>query len=995
MNSFPNTKLRIDRDQPTLHINKLQSVRKRLWGFSIHFIHATGKLVTQLSQMLSIVFVFLNCTTALGQDLQAEKVLEWNFQRSDDKNLDKEPDGWRRRRDRQHPAYIESKIVPRDENRAREANREQLFAARVMHALESGRWDPNYIPESIPEEVADFMDRFVFNNCLEIVMDGGAAEIVSPIFPVDPRFSYVLKVEASCAGLNGHEAWAELQLLDSREKMVETLSTERISGTTEWEHLSTTITSAASQELRLGRVHLRVDPRNQLLINGSARFDTISIHRLPRLSLTMDLPEHIAQPNQKFSVRCSAMGIRHHSSTVRFELRDHLHRLLKQESVGLIRAGENLDAPRGETFVASQTPSPLKPPHYVSAPAPQASTSMDVARPRLVGRDSEEIFDGNAIWELELATPGLYRVSVALGNGSNQLDREILIGVMPKQQAIAAGPFGWSVASIDHNTTPESIPYYVERFGAGWVKFPVWFDMSDTLMADRLVQMTERLQTLGIQCVGRIDQPPDSQRELFGEGSESLPALVIFRDGQAWEPVLEPVLTRMGLKIDWFQIGNDDDRSFQNHINLSELVADIRSRMQNYSQELKLALCWSWLDHPQSDAGAPWNALQFSTEPQLTTSELSSYATEKIGEGSDLWVTLDPLDEKNYTLIDRVRDLTERMVVIKQTGISAAFVRDPFAPSTGLFRDGFSIGELLIPWTTLVSAIGEKEYVGSVELPAGSYNHAFVSENTGLMLLWSDVPKTEALYLGREVSATDVWGRTVPVEQVTTANGSIEQRIGVDRWPIIVHGIDINVVRWRQQFQLEVDNLASMIGDRQDLPVTVVNTFDQPMTGKLSVHGETLLGGSVADSPIQLPHMGRQTIALPLGIRPDASAGKHDLRFDIRALSGGVNHNFSVYRQITLGAGDIEFKWDMARKSPQVVELRVELLNNTKDTTSFDCKYFPVGKPYQRFQILEARPGITLREINLNITLDEERQGAWLRCEEIGSGQVLNYRLGQ
>ncbi len=989
--------MRFDRDHSLLRWLLPRTASRRLWGLSIHCLHATGRLVTQLSQLLSIVLVFLNCTTVLGQDLRAEKIQGWDFQRQDDQNHDKEPDGWRRRRDRQHPAYIVAKIVPRDRQRAFEAHREQLFAAKVLNAFESGRWDASYVPESIPPAIAHIMDRFVFDNCLEVTMDGGSAEIVSPLFPVDPRFSYSLAAEASCLGLDGHEAWAELQLLDGEERLLESLVTSRIGGTVDWQKLSTSVASNSAKTLRWGRVHLKVAPRDQLLIHGLARFDSIGIHRLPRLSLTTELPEHVALPQQPFAVKCAAMGIRHHSSTVRFELRDHLYNLLDSRSIQLVPTASDVDLTDPSMNMAATAAGALAGasprPHYVSKSSAKTPSMASANAHSDAANAQSPTYDGTAVWELQLETPGLYRVSVALGDGGQTLDRQMLIGVLEDHPAMEGGPFGWSIHRLDQIVAPEDIPHFVERYGAGWVKFPVWFELADTQLADRLVKMTERLQALGTQCVGRLDQPPSSQRELFGEGNETLPALSLFRDSRAWEPVLEPVLTRMGLKLDWFQIGSDSDHSFQNHAELTELISEIRSRMQTYSQELKLAMCWMWLDIPTSDAGAPWNALHFSAEPELTAAELFRYANESSKLSSKAWVSLNLLDENQYELLDRVRDMTERMVVVKQTGVAAAFVLDPFESSRGLFRPDRSLGELLIPWTNVVAAIGDKNYLGTVDLPGSSQNHAFASNTDAVMLVWNDVPGKEQLHLGSQVTATDVWGRHVPVEQIQLSNGVREQRFQVDQWPIVVRGIDARVVRWRQQFKVELDNLASTIGELQELPLTVVNTLDEPTAGKLALYAESLLGTNAAGMPLQLPKSGRQTIALPLSLRPDASAGKHSLRFDVDTSTTAGALRFSVYRNITLGAGDIEFKWDISRKSEATVELRIELTNNTTEPTSFDCKYFPAGQPYQRFQVLDARPGITLREISLNLSAEDERQGAWIRCEEIGTGRILNYRL--
>lgn len=943
---------------------------------------------------MSIVLVFhAGASGVWGQDLQIEQIYEWGFQKADDRNVDQEPDGWRRRRDRQHPAYISSKIVSRDPSRAYEANIEQLFAARLMHAVEQGKWDSNFIPESIPAGLAELMDRHVFDNCLEINMDGGSAELVSPVFPMDSRFSYYLQAEIDCHQLNGHRAWVELQLLNQDQQSLGSLATPALVGTTDWRRVSTELASAPSNnpsnELRWGRVHIKVETLGKMLIHGRARFDSIRIYRLPRLNLTTALPYHIALPDQQFDVTCAAMGIRGDGSSVRFELRDHLDQLLLSEAVELVP----VEAAAGATPQGSSSASDGRVvrldgrragPHFVHTENRTADLS-EVASAR-------GTYDGNATWSLRLAQPGLYRVNVVLGEGSQSQVRNILIGVMPAITAVQAGPFGWSIATLEGALRPEELPLLVQQFGAGWIKFPVWFEVTDVVTADRLEKMIERLQMLGTRCVGRIEQPPASQRSIFGEGSEPLQAVSIFRTGRVWEPLLEPVLTRIGPRLDWFQIGSDEDRSFQSHPQMHSLITDIRSRMQTYSQDLKLAICWTWQDQEPEVAVVPWNVLHYSTAPELTATELLSYATQNGRKPKDVWTSLDPLDQDRYGLLDRVRDLTERMVVVKRCGIPAAFVSDPFHAQHGLFGQDKTIGEMLIPWTTLVHALGEKEYMGSVELPGGSQNYAFQSSDEGIMLLWNDVTATEQLFLGTDVTAIDVWGREVEVQQRTGDRGYLEQRIEVSRWPIIVRGIDPHVVRWRQKFEIEIPHLSSSVSEGQRLPVTVVNTLGHAAVGTLSLVSESLLGTSVAELPLHVPLDGRRTAVLPLDLRPDASTGKHKLRFDVN-VAGDEPYRFSVYRQITLGTGDIEFHWDVSRKTPELVELRVELLNNTEEPRSFDCKYFPVGKPYQRFQVLQAPPGVTLRTINLKLTQAEENEGAWIRCEEIGTGRVLNYRL--
>lgn len=260
------------------------------------------------------------------------------------------------------------------------------------------------------------------------------------------------------------------------------------------------------------------------------------------------------------------------------------------------------------------------------------------------------------------------------------------------------------------------------------------------------------------------------------------------------------------------------------------------------------------------------------------------------------------------------------------------------------------------------------------------------------MLLWNDVPTVEQTYLGDQLQASDVWGKNVSVREARSERGYPEQQFSVGPWPIFVRGIDLNVVRFHQKFELQLKNLDNGIAMAQTIPVSISNTLPQNATGKVTVVSPALLNGDRSESPLQLANGVQQNKALPVFIRTDASAGSHRLRFDFD-LMANKQYNFSIYRSVVLGLGDIELIWDTTRREDDWLELRVEIRNNTELPATFDCKLFPVGRPYQRFRIGESKPGTTVQEIRLKLNQVERGSEAWLRCEQIGVGRVLNYRI--
>lgn len=950
---------------------------------STNAIYTAGRRLTSQAVIVGITAVLTSLAPA--KDMQAERVYNWDFQRDNDANFDQKPDGWKRRLDREHPAYIDMRIASRVPEKSQIALEAQGTLANWMRTWETGRWQANYITESPPPRLAKLLDRTLLDNCLEISMDGGAAELVGPMFPMQNRYSYALQAEMSCQELNGHTAWVELQLLDDSEQVLQVLQTNAIEGSVDWQTLATQIASSPSSDLRYGRIHIKVEPHSSTVLKGIARFDSVRVYRMPRLSLSTQLPFYVAQPGEEFQVDCLAMGIRKQNTRVRFELRDHLGELLKDEAIELSIS----EPPASESAAQPQPFHALEPTALQTDPATKLPYYVSV-------HEGRRTVDGRATWNLKLDEPGLYRVKVNLGSGGEHAQlREILIGVMHPHPVQLAGPFGWSLAEFGETLSVEEVPEMVRRFGAGWIKMPVWFDPTDTATADSLAALIERLQGLGTEVVGKLDQPPQSLKEAFGDGNDHLYAVTIFRDPSGWEPALEPVLTRIGMKLPWFQIGDDHDNSFVNKPKLAEVISTLRARMQSYSQELKLALTWTWNDPAPVAAAVPWNAIQFANSPQLTAAELESYVSHQ-ATGSELWVTLDPLEAARYPLGDRVRDWTERMVAIKRSRVTAAFVVDPLRPELQLFTKSKTIGEMLIPWHSLVSNMGAAVYAGSIDFPGGSTNHFFTHQRESgdetLVLLWNDVPTVEQMYLGDQLQARDVWGKAIPVRTVQSERGTPEQQVSVGPWPIFVHGVDLNIVRFHQEFELQLKNMDNALSLAQTIPVSMANTFPQNAVGKVSVVSPSLLNGERSENPLQLASGVQQLKSLPVFIRNDASAGSHRLRFDFD-LTADKPYSFSIYRNMVLGMGDMELIWDTTLREDDWLELRVEIRNNTEDSVAFDCKLFPLGRPYQRFRLDESKPGSTVQELRIKLNQVERGSEAWLRCEQVGSGRVLNYRI--
>ncbi len=911
----------------------------------------------------TIVLFFSQLNSAFGQTDELDRVsivFSAEFQRNQDKNADRQPDGWTRRKDREHPSFIRAGINARDMDAAKKAKETELMLAKLYQAWTTKSWNPNYIPEVVPPHLSALVDKTILNDCFEVRVDGGAFEYASPRFDLDTRYDYMLQSELDCRDLTSHQAQVELRIYQRNGTFINSYSTPSVSQTQSWQTAKSDVISIPGDGVVRGEIVISVKQTRSQFGRGVARFDNIQLQRMPTLTIKSTAPNNISTPGVAVDFSCFAAGLSANTKSIQLEINDIDGNILRKDSRPLLRQ-EDATIPSGRFSSTTKVKSSSK---------------------------SEKSF---AIFSHTFDRPGLYHVQAKVGNSR----REVMIAVLDTV-AIEKSPFGLSLPGLVKIKEVPDLISLAQSTQIGWIKVPIWYDEQDLNSSKAALNLLKALRAQGVKTIGVLDGPPVSQYTLFEDDPSRGQAISHLYNVKIWEPLLDPILTQLNSHLDYVQLGDDNDTSFMFAKEASTIIDQARTIFQYYFQDPKLAISWDWLMPNDVEADGETltsiAALQFGTQTPLSAAELNSYAQTQSKRRTKTWVSLDPLPESKYSLHDRVEDLLEKMINVKLSGVQAAFLTNPFDGETGLLDEMRLPTEILVPWTHIASAVGPRTSIGSVELPGGSRNVTFKGQSRDVMIIWNPSPVEEQFYFGSKVAAIDVWGREIPVTQVKQSSGSPMQSIAIGKWPVLVYGVDCEMIRWRQEFQLLVDHLDSHLSSENALSVRLQNTFSKRAKGNLTLRCDSLLKNGLSVQPIDMEAGRSEKLSIPLDLRSDASAGTHKVEFRFKLLTDR-EHDFTLTRSLTLGHPDIEFRWDLIRLNPETVEARVELVNKTPKPIDFDCTLFPPGQAYLRIPMSNLSPGTNNLRQRLAIPekANDGKGQIWIRCEQVRSPLTLNY----
>ena len=877
---------------------------------------------------LSSILIFAALTTPGGEQrhIDAIEIFSCDFNQKDwDANYDHWPDQWRRKKGHEWPHYVKIHL-----KKDRSASQGQ---------------------------------------CLAVNLNGGAALVSSPAVPVSNKFNYVADAMLKTSQIKHSSVQVRVDFCDDKNQIVESATSEWFRGANQWTKVHIGPITIQNPAVQTAKISLYVKQGDYVDIKGEACLDNIWLARLPRMTVSSNSPFNVYDDLSGVVVTCALSGILEEQPDILFELRDASNTSLQEDTLKL----------KGRLI----TDEKLKGRLITDKLNKSSEFILDTVK-----RPSG--YEGKTQWSPPIKKYGFYRVRVLMKTtrGVPQ-EREISLAVVPPIEKHGRGEFGWSLVEGQTPLSFQQLEQLLPRVGISWLKLPVWYSQSEPERGDELVRFTDKLAGKEIEVVGVVDRAPDDIFEDKRVAADiTIADLLSGEDLSTWLPSLDAVLTRLSLRVRWWQLGTDQDTSYSSFPYLEDEIEKIRSKLFRFGQDVNLGIGWPWTKSTGSEVPASWDFQQLSATPSLTGSEIGTYLDLPPRSGVARWCPIVPLERGVYDLETRTRDLVKQMLAAKIHRADGIFLADPFNDKHGLMSSAGTPGELLLPWRTTAALLSGAKYLGTIRLPGGSNNRIFeTSQNEVLMAVWSQNDSNEVIYLGENVRVIDAWGRSHVPEMKEH-----RQVVQVEALPKFVVGLNPFIAKMRISVNFTHKNIPSVFGSSHNNSLKIANPFEQGVGGSVRLVGPEgwqiipnkidykLSTGEKAQRPFQ--------IVLPY----DANSGTIAMRADFE-LAADKKYKFSVYRDLRVGDDEIQLELHSHLEEDGSLVVEQRMINHGSKLVDFKCLLYTQGRRRQRTQVFRLGNKHDVKTYVYQNGKDLIGQELWLRAEELGGTRVLNHRI--
>ncbi|MEX2317979.1 MAG: hypothetical protein WD669_12550 [Pirellulales bacterium] len=886
-------------------------------------------------------------------------------------------------------------------------------AIRVFQCAFGADWDVNYdrwpdrwvrktgpqFPHYVNIEINDDQTA---GKCLRIDLDGAAAAVVSPPIRVMSRFRYILQAKLKNERLDRSSVVLTLDFYDAAGHLLQSEKTKPLATTDGWQLVQLNEIEPKDPTIERAVIGLEVIRGRKGDLQGQVSLGDVWLGRLPRISVTTNNPYNVYTALNNVTVKCELSGIRERDPEIRFQL---LNSADKQLDGGSMRLNGRLiseNANQGEAAVEGASKMPA-------------------------------VYEGSIEWKPKIPGYGYYRVVVKMLSSesaadASELDREldgghdVWLAVVPPfdgMESPSRGEFGWSLPKGDNPLSLDHLSRLLPQVGINWVKFPAWYDPANPRRGDELIRFVELLGASNIEVVGVIDRPPAGVESTGRSGTTDVPIadLLSPESAAAWLSSLEPVMTRLSLRVRWWQLGGDFDTSFAGYPDANKSVGELRKKLFRFGQDVRLGLCWDWDSETHVAGDVNWDFQQFCIAGPQPQEKLDSLLGKKTQNSALRWVLVEPpsrIDpqspDRERATAEQYREFVMKLVAAKQHGADAIIVSNPFNDTNGLMRANGMPAELLMPWRTTATLLGGAKFLGSIQLPGGSENRIFVHpDGKVVMVVWSSKPAQETIYLGKKIQQYDILGNLSipPVEKN-------EQVIPVGPMPTFVVGLHEAITRLRMSLTFEHQQVPSIYSRPHANELRFHNYFLQGVGGTVSfaipvdasderlgmeqASAEAPEAAGVLPDPLSIdPPQGAFKAAkdgdaqFPFEIRlKNAMFGKQPIRIEFN-VEADENYHFSVYRELEVGTGDLTLEVKTHLEDDGALIVKQTMTNRTGRLADFKCNLSAKDRRRMRMQVYRLGEEVDTKIYRYADGQDLIGHYMLLEIEEINGGERALY----
>ncbi len=854
-----------------------------------------------------------------------------------DKNYDRWPDGWTREISAKYPHYLKIGIVPIEQDPAAVTKVEGLAA-----------------------------------QALRINLDGGAALLRSPEIPVNPLFMYQVGVNLRVPALKHDRVWISMTYFDAKRQSIASVESQRVRGTQGWENLSIGPVLPPKNTVTYVVLELHVEPEDKTAdLRGSIEFTNLRVGRFPKITLASNRADRIYIDPERPEIICEASGFQDPAARIVFELLDLNKNSLAKTEKPLRRAEET-----PQLAVPAKQQAEAKASEKSESPVSQAVT-VDAL-----------VYSGNVSWKPPINEPGYYYVRVQMPGELGTINmRELSLIILRPLPGQTSGEFGWS---LPEGEGPLSIGELADLAGQGgihYLKMPVWSSSEKPARMEQLLWLSERLSLKRIQLVGMLSDPPESVRSAVSGGNIDLAAGIFSTPEQVWYPSLEPLISRLSVRVAHWQLGGDTDQSFTGYEEGNARITLLRKLFSRFGQQLRFSVGWDWLRELPSEKPA-WDTAVLGTKPGLTAEEQTAYLAATATVPVKRWVLIEPIPAEHYALETRIADLTQRMITAKAGRADGIFVPRLFSDSTGLLNSDGSAGPLFVPWRTVCYQLSGSEFLGSLSLDPSIKNYIFQRRDETTMAIWSTHDQEVRLQLGHDVKLLTPWG-----QELAPRREGEEVVLQLTNTPVLVTRVHTGLVKLQMSAALAKTRWASFFGRPQSNAIVLSNGFGQSVSGKVRIVWPQ--AWHVADRELPFKISPRDTIQVPFEITLPINAGTGQqtvgIEFEVNAER---TYRFRTTREIDVGLDDLFAEFETRMTTNGDLEVEQRLTNRTDETVNFKC-YLQAPGPRKRMtlQVLDHGQGIDVKIFQIPHAEDLIGTDLKLQLMEVNGSRVLNYMV--